>query len=295
MSDRPRMHRPDPERTQPIRNWGTLFGPPPGAPPHPPSVPFAGPFGPPFTPPFAPPGGAPASGPGAAVAQGVHAGYRVIEEYLRQGQNAARMMYGPWVGAGPGAPWSAPPAWSGGAMPSLGPWADLLQSMLGAFPLFWPPPPGEVHGAAGPFTAGQAPRGPVPIVTPPPAHHAAHTESVSHAPRAPHAAHAPPAARVPVRAAVVVEAASDQRAEVTVELLGARADGDYVVHALRLPDGDGYRITGATAEGLADDDLVRVTVRVPADAPPGAYSGLIIDRASGLPRGSVTARVLARP
>ena len=285
MTDPPRMHRPEPERTGPIRNFGTIFGAPPTHGAMPPMGPF-GPMGP--MGPFGPPMGAP--GPGAAVSQGVQMGYRVIEEYLRQGQNAARMMYGPWVGAGQGAPWTQPP-WSSpagggaqGAPPFLGPWADLMQAMLGAFPGFWAPPPGEVHGAAGPFTAGGHAQGTVPIVTPPP-----------RAPDATPHAHVAPTPRAGLRTAVVVDVAPECHAEVIVELLGGAVEGELVVHSLRTPEGSGHKISGVKAEFVAADELVRVTVKVTAAAPPGTYSGLIIDRGSGLPRGTVTARVLARP
>ncbi len=295
MTEPPRMHRPEPERTRPIRNWGTIFGAPPtqGAPP--PFNPFGpmgpmgpmGGFGPPMT---------NAQGPGAAVSQGVQMGYRVIEEYLRQGQNAARMMYGPWVGAGPGAPWTPPPwpgaggaggAAGGGMPPMFGPWADMMQAMLGAFPGFWSPPPGEVNGAAGPFTAGGHVQGAVPIVPPPP--------------RAPVAAAPTPTAqpaasvRGGLRTAVVVDVAPECHAEVMVELLGHTVQGELVVHNLRMPTTGGHKISGVKAEFVPDEDLVRVKVKITAAAQPGTYSGLIIERSSGLPRGTVTARVLARP
>src|SRR5688572_28553371 len=72
-----RVKKPEPERSQPIRNWGVLFGAPSST---------------------APGANAP---PGDPVSRGVELGYRVIEEYLRQGQNVARAMGVPSFGTAP--------------------------------------------------------------------------------------------------------------------------------------------------------------------------------------------------
>src|SRR5689334_15594731 len=75
----PKLHtRPEPARTQPIRNWNGIFaapGEPVAAEPEPP---------------------APSAEP---ARQGVAAGYRVIDEYLRQGRRAARDFWSPAAAA----------------------------------------------------------------------------------------------------------------------------------------------------------------------------------------------------
>ena len=75
MSKRPRVRRPEPERTQPVRNWRLLFGP---ANPRP---------------------GAPSPMEGF-VRRGVEAGHQVVEEYLRRERRWERPPVGP-VSAGP--------------------------------------------------------------------------------------------------------------------------------------------------------------------------------------------------
>lgn len=86
MSSNERIRRPPLERTQPIRNWSALFGPPsPGSPPPDGADPTRG----------RQRGG----GLGDVVSRSVELGYRVIDEYIRQGQKAARRLsegaYGP--------------------------------------------------------------------------------------------------------------------------------------------------------------------------------------------------------
>src|SRR5215470_15787877 len=77
-SDRPK--RPSPERTQPIRSWSTLF-----------AVPSAD-GSDPEAPAAAPPPESRGTGLSDVVSRSVDLGYRVIDEYIRQGQKAARRL-----------------------------------------------------------------------------------------------------------------------------------------------------------------------------------------------------------
>src|SRR5205814_3924761 len=58
--------------------------------------------GAPASPAPAPPAGPAPEGKGASdpISQGVQAGYRVIEDYVKQGQSAARLMWGPMMPGG---------------------------------------------------------------------------------------------------------------------------------------------------------------------------------------------------
>ncbi|MFT3768299.1 MAG: hypothetical protein QM820_22850 [Minicystis sp.] len=136
---RERIKRPEPERTQPLRNWSGAFGSPgqPGSASMPPGqgVPpgFSG-----SVPPYPGP-------PGAArdpVSRGVEAGYRVIDEYLRQGQAVARAMWSPFI------PGFAPP---GAGMPF-----DAGSPPGASGPFGVGGPPGAPAGNAPPW-AGAAP------------------------------------------------------------------------------------------------------------------------------------------
>jgi hypothetical protein len=81
MTDDERIRRPKPERKGPIRGGtASLFGPP--------GAPSGGDAG-----------DEERGGPAEAVARAVDLGYRVVDDYIRQGQNAARLVgrrsYGP--------------------------------------------------------------------------------------------------------------------------------------------------------------------------------------------------------
>lgn len=80
MTARPRLHRPEPERTEPLRHWSHLYRAPES-------------WQPDGTGAEPPPGAAPANDAWSdVVADGVAVGYRVIEEQIRQGQRVAEQI-----------------------------------------------------------------------------------------------------------------------------------------------------------------------------------------------------------
>jgi hypothetical protein len=287
-----RIKRPEPERTQPIRNMSTVFGAPARS-----------------TPP-----GAGRDSPRAAaadpVSRGVEAGYRVIDEYMRQGQSVARTMWGPFMpgGAAQG-PWSPWAGWAGEAPQGPGPrpgapfpgapfpgapspdevqqrmgtmmryatdlammWMDFLG--MGGMAGYGPrPPSGPAPGAVdvGPFSAGGEPH--------------AHPEP----PRAHQGREAPE----PEQTIISVEIASSRRTEVSVDLRPRSAGLPLKVHDLRSTEPDHPRLGGVGIQGLAAEDRVIVRIEVPDELPPGVYSGLILDELSSLPRGTLSVRVSA--
>lgn len=239
MEPRERVKKPEPGRTQPIRNWGVIFERP-GQPP-----------------------------PENAVAHGVETGYRVIDEYLRQGQNVARGM-------------STPPA-SGGTPPD-----DGFQSRMGAmlrtfadFTSLWL----DLMGRA--TSGGTAAR--EPGVTP-----AGGTAGPFSAGGAPGVAAASPEAQVGASPWLTLDIESTRRTEVTVDLRPRSSDGALRVQDLRASEPGLPHIQGVVIEAVPGEDRMVIRIRVPDEQPPGTYSGIILDEQAGLPRGTISVRVVPR-
>ncbi|MFL5345414.1 MAG: hypothetical protein ACJ8AT_11500 [Hyalangium sp.] len=261
MDTQDRVKKQEPERTQPIRNWGVLSGTP-GAPP-----------------PRTPPGGSASSGgsasPGNPVSRGVELGYQVIEEYLRQGRNVASAMGIPSFGEAP-----ADDGLQGrmGALlrsftdfASL--WMELMSRVGGGGVASAAPGITPAKGTAGPFPTGGGP-------------------GASEPPKA--AAPEPPVSSEPLGAAPVeltLDIQSSRRVEVSVELRPRSAGLPLVVHDLRAPEPDKPRLTGVRLETQPEEERVCLRLQVPVDHPAGIYSGLILDERTSLPRGTLTVRI----
>jgi hypothetical protein len=224
----------------------------------------------------------------------VQAGYRVIDEYVKQGQSAARAMWEPSGGGLGGDDLQRRfLAVMRTATDFASLWMDFLGGGVGRGPWGTPTnagrtaPPGsvEIH----PFSIGEA--------------KVANGESRPHTngDARPHAHadawHAPaPAAndatRAPETASFVVDVASARRTETILDLRPGSAR-TFRVHDLRAVDPEAPRLAGATVERVHDGERVRVRLSVPADHPPGVYSALVLDEATALPKGSLTVRVFA--
>lgn len=262
MDAQERVKKPEPERTQPIRNWSVLFGTQ-GT--HPPQTPSG-----------APPssgGNAPSGDP---VSRGVELGYRVIEEYLSQGRKVASAMGIPSVG-GP------PPADDGlqgrmGAMlrsftdfASL--WMDLMSRVGSGGVAAAAPGVTPAKGMAGPFPASTGPDAsepPKPVAPEP----SMSSESLKAAP-----------------VGITLDIQSSRRVEVSVELRPRSSGLSLVVHDLRAPEPDKPRLTGVKLETLPEEERVCLRLQIPNDHPAGIYSGLILDERTSLPRGMLTVRI----
>lgn len=260
MEPQQRARRPEPERTWPIRNWWMLFGPA-----------------------WADASRArPSQGasPGEPVSQGVELGYRVIEEYLRQGQNVARSLWAPSLGAAPG---------DEGMQQRLGAmfrsfsdfavqWMELLGSLGGgAFPGTRPQP--APSGGAGPFPAGNPPAPEAPAQAAPGA------DTVGK--------DAPAAETGAGGLAFTLEVESKRQTEVSIDLRPGSASLPLRVHDLRSADPDRPRIGGVVIEGRPEEGRVLLRLRIPDEVPPGTYSGVILDERTSLPRGTLSVRLLS--
>lgn len=277
MAARDRVRKPNPERTEPVRSWGTLFGsatPPPAA----------------GWPEPAPSHGSDNTRPQTPtdpISNGVQAGYRVIDDYVKQGQNAARLVWGPILGTsgGTGSTGGEDLQQRFGTMIRTATdlatlWLDLLGSAPGGRSLW-------SAGAAYPFGAG-APPGAVPV------------SPFSIGQAAPGRPEPVPSAPIPreatrARAGTIVslDITSARRTEVMLDLRSRSADHALRAHDLRAADSDAPRLTGVTIEGMPGEDCVLVRLRVPDDHPPGLYTGLILDDRTSLPCGTLAVRVVA--
>jgi hypothetical protein len=227
MSTSDRITRPSPERTAPRRGFSNLFA---GSP----------------TPTDA----------SEAVSRAVGLGYQVIDEYLRQGERAARAFGNLARPANPprdvqdlGARMAQYMAQYAQEMAGI--WMQLFQVALGnAVQSATPAVPPATNGATRadtPATAGE-----------------------------------------PLR--VSVELISRRPVEVTIDLRPGSTAAPLVVPDLRDATGALPRIAGVVVEG---GERPRLRVSVADDQPPGVYHGVVVDPHTSVAVGTVTVRVPA--
>lgn len=241
-----RVRRPKIARTQPIRAWAALLGVPDGS----------GYNG-------RTPGGASFE---SVVSRSVELGYRVVEDYLRQGQRVAeRIVDRPSAASSMvQSPQELTTRMARYASDIVEIWVQMVElaasgGLLRGAPLW---SAGENGRAREPAPADREPSPPVPGVG----------EPVSGAAR------------------VTVELASTQPAEVTLDLRPGAFALPLIVHSLRAGELDKPRLTDVTLRP-ADDGILRLRVHVPAGQPPGVYNGLIIEERTSRPVGTLSVRV----
>jgi hypothetical protein len=238
MNDSGRPRRPHLDREEPQRGFGTFFGaaePRPRAEPNPAED---------------------------DVARGVGMGYRLIEEYLKRGQQVAEAM------------WNSQPPLSSMGVPGFGvPPERVLEYGAQVVNLWfqmaskaWSAPPQE-HSDPGGFDF-VAPGEPA---------------------AAPSTAPARPGPLAPL---VSLDLASAFPLEVTVELRSESARKELLPHLLRTADGEAPGLKPAVA--WIGEGHVRVSLEVPPSQPPGTYVGVVVDAATNLPLGTITAVIRSR-
>ena len=252
MSSDARIKRPTLERTQPIRQWSTLFE-------------AAGSSASPSDPaPGAEPRREGGSALGDVVSRSVDLGYRVVDEYLRRGQAAAKRVgersYDVQAATSDFQDLAMRTAQYASEFAAV--WFDLVQRAAANSGLLRSQPGAPDGTASDPGAArAEAPR-----------------ESAA-------------AAVDTARARVKIEVASTQPAEVTLDLRAEAMCRQLIVHALRAVDPEKPRLTEVGVRGGADGQPPSVWIRVPAGQPAGVYSGVIVDAQSSRPVGTLSVRV----
>jgi hypothetical protein len=242
-----RKKRPVLDRDGPIRNWASAVSPESSTSPN----------------------GAPAAGAEPKVddqdpiVRGVVSGGKVVDEWIRQAQQAARLL-----GSAP----ASTAGWADASGRMFKVTSDLMASwwsMLGVLPPNGPAasPPGSNHQSA-----WQA-------HTPPPVR--------NEEPRSP-SSHEPISSSAGPR--LRVEVASRRPVEVTVDM-HRRGVAKFRVLDLR-PEGDGQRIRGIELEPW-DQDGLRLRLTVPDDQPVGIYHAVVLDAAADYAVGTITLKIPA--
>lgn len=249
-----RRHRPDPQRPDAVRSFLTLFSPPPAS-----------------------PSGATNGNNGSAslsdvVSHSVDLGYRIVDDYIRQGEKAARQVTErsatPQTMATDAQDFAVRFAQHASGL--AGVWLEFLQLTTassgmpfntGLWDAFVPPSAPSRHSPS--FQPPHAPNGAAP--------RRADTE----------------------RTSVRIEITASRPTDVVLDLQPSAAGRPLSVYALREKDSDTARIADVVFEPESDGAPARLRVRIPADQQPGIYNGLIVDDASGRPVGSVSVSLCA--
>jgi len=261
-----RVKRPNLERERPNRNWSTLFSAPEAPHTQQAGAHHAGdhtgssePIGPDH--PFG------NSASGAPLADAVERAYRVVNEYMRQGQSLAQ-------GFNPTPPMNAAQT---GSPPDLQQLTQRLMQSGWDFAGLWFEMSTQLSAAANGRNASRTspPDWPSP--------------NGSAAPQ-------PPPVEVPEprKAASVVGATRvsvsviSRRSTATTLDLQPGAVGPLAIHALRAEGLDAPPIRDVKVECRDAEGPLTITLRISADQPPGVYNGVIIDTTSSLPRGTLS-------
>jgi hypothetical protein len=263
MSNDERIRRPKPDRAAPVRNWSTLFEAPST------SEEDTG-------------TGERASRPERsapdfedAVTRSVELGYRVVDEYIRQGQQAARRIsdrsYG-WASMANDLPDLAA-RFGQHASDLIAVWLELMQS--------------AAAGSAGRMRedAGLAARpGPHPSA-PAAGGRAAHVAGTSwESDRGPRSMQSPELTRVQI----ALDA--QQAAEVSLDLRAGIEGRSILVQTLRSASPGKPRLH-ATMEGPDADGGPRIRIAIPQHTPEGLYTACILDEETNVPVGTLNVRI----
>jgi len=259
-----RVRLPEIGRREPIRNWETLFGPPAGGA-------------------AAPDAEGRAASPKAdnPIARGVELGYRVMDEYVQQGQRAAGLR-----GGSPGAVEA-----SGTGLPQL---TERMFQYASDFASVWMEAMGVMmrRGAAGEGRPAEGADGgaPGPTIDPP-------RERRPEPRNGPASSGdgAPPTANGTSRASaaisVAVEVTSRRPVRAVVDLRPGPIEGPLVVSELRARDPRRARLKGVTLEVAPDGKRLTIRLKVPTQHPPGEYVGAVVDGPTAVTRGTLTVTV----
>jgi hypothetical protein len=196
------------------------------------------------------------------VTRSVELGYRVIDDWVRQGQRAAQRL-----GDGPGGVTALGQDVQDLAVRMAQHASDLFGVWLQLFDLT---AAGGARGSWAPAAWGMARaqegNGPVSPAT-------VQTD--------------PAAAPLTVR----IEVVSSQPTEVSIDLRPQAAGSHLIAHALRAVDPDAPRLDDVSIASDGAEGPLVARIRVPEGHPPGTYNGLILDETTNRPVGTLSVRV----
>jgi hypothetical protein len=251
MVQKKRVKRPVLDRTEPDRRWSGVARPA-GSPREARVTESAAPA----------PDGRAAVGRSARAASydAVNSAYRVVDEYMRQGQRMAEEFWLPVMGGENGPIRDASKVLerfmrAAGDMGMA--WVEMMNP-AGALPSASSQSP---RGTAGPFTAGQQARGP-------------------------EGSPEPSGRPSPGRLSVSVQ--STRPVELSVDLHGAVHETDLVLKELTPVDRLLPPIQDIALEPVGADGRVTICVRVPDGQAPGVYNGILLERGTSRPKGTVS-------
>jgi hypothetical protein len=249
---RQRLHREDPERVEPIRNWSTLYRQSDswgsrGSATNSQSADHTTPPDRAWT---------------DVVSHGVELGYNVVEEHIRQGQRVAQQVNDRSYSLGAaGSDIRELVERMARYYADLGSlWGDLINS-LAANPDFLNnlfrmlrSQPASANGASteGTSTNGVSTR-----------------EAI----------------------AVAVEVVSTRPTQVTLDLRPHSERLSLTTYGLRATDPEKPLLTDITFAPSSDNGYVCLRICVPDGQPPDVYTGVIVDKATNLPRGTLSVRI----
>jgi hypothetical protein len=244
---RERVKRPEPLRTRPVRGgWLDLFDAP-GSAPRATTAPSES-------------GDVSARPDPNPLTRAVELGYRVVDEYIRQGQNAARLVAQRAYG---------PQAFQQDAQ-------DLLKRMGQYTSEFWAMWFDFLGTTATGWPAAAAnPPAPAPV-RPPPA-----SDNGSSSAAAP----------IEARSAVSVALEADRPVELYTDLRPIRDGASLRVQALRAASPDLPLLDDVTVSCGSAEDPVVVRIRIPGGHPAGTYIGVIVDETTNVPAGTIQVRI----
>jgi hypothetical protein len=256
------VRRPEVGRAEPIRNWETLFGPPPHG--------SGSPDG---------PGRAAEGDANNPIARGVELGYRVMDEYVRQGQRAAGSRGG---SAGSGES-------SGTALPQL---TERMFQYASDFASVWMEAMGvmmRTRGAAGDARPAERADRAAPGATTDPLGEGRPSPRRSSSDTGSPTANGTP--RPSGAISVVVEVSSRRPVRAVVDLRPGPIEGPLVVADLRARDPRRARLKGVSLETSPDGKRLTIRLKVPGQHPAGEYVGAVVDGSTAVTRGTLTVTV----
>ncbi len=254
MSDQQRLRRENPERTTPIRHWSKLYRQDDSWGLHSPTS-QASPSQ------AAPPNGATSD----AVSQGVKLGYQVIEEHIRQGQRIAQQFNSRSYNL----------SHVGNDVRELAErlvrdstnllslWFNLMTSLANnvdltkSFSQMTSPPSPPTSNGVAPQQASAA------------------AEPTSHG------------------TAVSIELLASCPTQVTLNLSPKAERLFLATPGLHAMTADTPPLTDLTFIPALDNNPASLRIRIPDQHPPDLYTGVLVDRNTGLPQGTVSVRVLS--